>query len=172
MKKGFKNTLIGVIAAGLLVSVSQPAFASGNDVYLMYSLKNKKDYSDVKSKLPKSIKSRSYKVDLLAIADYSGKQKAVTKAESAKVVILFGATSQKLLKGSKFKRPLIIVNTSRKGAKSDEYSIFVVMPTGKIRGRQIKDIVSLDVRSLEGQYTVRGSEVTKTTIALIQKILK
>ncbi len=83
----------------------------GAYVYIVYTMKNKKVKKTLKSAIPSSIKAKFYNADLLTVADYSGKQKAVSKFERAQLVVFIGDETIKLLEGSELKIPVLIVNS-------------------------------------------------------------
>ena len=56
------------------------------DVYVAYSGRDKKDKRALKKAFPANQSVKINNVDLLALADYSGKQKAIAKLEKAKVM--------------------------------------------------------------------------------------
>ena len=94
-------------------------WAGDTDIYLVYSGKNRSEKVSLEKALSKQLTTKSYNVSLLALADYSGKQKAVAKLERAKVVVVLADTPFKLLKGTTLKRDVLVVKSVKKGIDSD-----------------------------------------------------
>ena len=61
------------------------------DVYVVYSGREGNLRKSVTNVMSSNLSVKSYNVDLLALADYSGKQKAVGKISRASVVIIVGS---------------------------------------------------------------------------------
>ncbi len=110
MKK-HRNTLALFIAAGMFFTASCSALAT--DIYLVYSGKDKGVSKELKKALPSDLKVKSYNVDLLAMADYSGKQKAIAKLSRAKLVVLIKEKPKEVLGEAKF--PAVIEVDGSKG---------------------------------------------------------
>ena len=73
-----------------------PASAAA-DIFLVYIGVDKKIQKTVKGSLPGDLKVKSYNASLLAMADYSEKQKAVSKITKAKLVVFITSKPVKLL---------------------------------------------------------------------------
>jgi len=82
-----------------LTLLSQAVQAADVDIYIAYSNKDKSDKKALESALS-DYNVMSYKVDLLAMADYSGQQKAAAKLSQAKVVVLLKDKPVKYLRGA------------------------------------------------------------------------
>jgi hypothetical protein len=85
-----KNKLIKCIAAATILTVmfgANQAFAGGIDIFVVYSGEDKAINKAVKGALKESYQVKSYNVDLLALADYTGKQKVTSKISKAKLVV-------------------------------------------------------------------------------------
>ena len=86
-----------VVTAISVFSFAFVAVASATDIYLVYGGSDKASMKEIKKALPGDLKVKSYNVDMLAMADYSGKQKAVSKLSRAKVVVLINGKAQEAL---------------------------------------------------------------------------
>ena len=64
-----------------------PAHAAGVDVYLVYVGADKSVKNNIVSALPEQLVVKHYNASMLKMADYSGKQKVVTKLSKAKLVV-------------------------------------------------------------------------------------
>lgn len=110
----------------LMISLATPLAWGGVDVYLIYSGKNKAEKKALMKALPKDIKVKAYNADLLAVADYSGIQKAVSKFESAGVIVVLRDRPLEMLKGATVSKDLIIVNSEKQGMKSSRWTIYLL----------------------------------------------
>ena len=102
------------------------AGAGGVDVYVVYSGKNKQDKSELKKAFANDISVKFYNVDLLAVADYSGKQKAIAKLEKAQIVVIIKDSPMELLHGATFKANLLIVQSVKNTVQSENWTLYVV----------------------------------------------
>ena len=114
---------------------------SAQDVYVVYSGKGKAFKTEVVRTLKaQKLDVKEYNADLLALADYSGKQKVVTKISRADVVIVIGDKPMKNLKGTKIKSNLIIVSSTSKDVKATEELKYVVDQKTKLTGLSGKQL--------------------------------
>jgi len=107
----FLAHILALTAFGLL-TITSPALANGFDAYLVYTVKDKSLKKTVESKLASRVSMKGYNADMLAMADYSGKQKAAGKLSKARVVIIIGDNARDLLKDFKLQRVMYISNAS------------------------------------------------------------
>jgi len=70
--------------------------------------------------------TKAYNVDLLAVSDYSGKQKVLAKFSGARLVVILRDASMLILDGSTVNTRLMIVNSVKKTVRSDESMVYVV----------------------------------------------
>lgn len=96
------------------------------DVYVAYSGKDKKDKRALKKVFPANLSVKFYNVDLLALADYSGKQKAIAKLEKAKLIVFVKDAPHELLEGSTFKKDIVIFNSAKHGVQSESKTLYIV----------------------------------------------
>jgi hypothetical protein len=94
------KSFIAIVALSVL-SLGFAAQSYATDVYLVYAGADKDVMKEIKDALA-DLKVKSYNVDLLAMADYSGKQKAVAKLSKAKVVVLVKDKPAEVLGDAKF----------------------------------------------------------------------
>ena len=123
------------MALAILGVWSHPSLAQGVDVYVIYSRDSKADKVDLVEDLSRSYAVKSYNSDLLVVADYSAKQKAVARFSSARIVILLAGRSFEVLKGSTIRAPLLIANSAQSPVDSDAGKIHVVT-----RGTDLKNL--------------------------------
>ncbi len=109
-----------------LISLAAPLAWGEVDVYLIYSGKNKAEKKALMKALPKNITVKAYNADLLAVADYSGIQKAVSKFEKAGVIVVLRDRPLEMLKGASVNKDLIIVNGDKQGMKSSRWRIYLL----------------------------------------------
>jgi len=90
-----------VCVSFLLAFIAVVPSANATDVFLVYAGEDKSIKKEVEDSLAKDFKVKSYNVDLLALADYSGKQKAISKISKAKLVVFIKDKAAEILdKGS------------------------------------------------------------------------
>jgi len=116
-----------MIAAGFVVlaaCVSPVAYAQ--DVYVIYNSKDKAAKNALVKALPSDFKVKTYNVNLLALADYSGKQKVLAKLERARLIVIFRDKPMRVLKGTKLKRDLVVVESVADSVTSETWRLYVV----------------------------------------------
>ena len=118
------SSLIAMLSFGMLSETR--AGGSDLDVYVVFSGKDKKDKKALKAALPANLKVKYYNVDLLAVADYSGKQKAIAKFETAKMIVIVKDSPLELLQGSTFAKSLLVMQGARNSVKSENWTVYVV----------------------------------------------
>ena len=114
---------------GYLVLALSPFVAdtvTAQSVYVLYASDSSKQMKELKRTLAEKVTVKSYNVKLLALADYSGKQKAVARFDKSDLVIILGKSALKPMKGSKFQPPVLVLDTSRKGVSSEAQLLYVV----------------------------------------------
>ena len=112
---------LGFLCWGLSV---QTAWAI--DVYVVYSGRDKALATQVVSALSRDLSVKKYNADLLALADYSGKQKAVAKISRAQLIVILRDRPMNLFRGSRIRGNLIIVDSAKGNVRSSELLIYVV----------------------------------------------
>ena len=124
-----KNSLTMIMGLCLFSETSLTtalAAQGGLDVYIVYAGKDKKDKTALKKVLSGDLKVKFYNVDLLALADYSGKQKAIAKLGKAKVVLVIKDVPHELLEGASLKADVVIFNSAKSGIQSEDRTLYVV----------------------------------------------
>jgi len=114
--------ILGIFLACQLLSTT----AQGVDVYVVYSGRDGGLRNQVVSAMSRNLDVKTYNVDLLALADYSGKQKAVSKISRAGVVVIVGSRPMQLLNKTKIKSNLLVVGSTSTGVKATEARIYVL----------------------------------------------
>lgn len=136
MKTFLNKVLVAYFAmtAGLIL-LNEPGCAylwagqGGTDVYIVHSGKDKEEKSALKKALGGDFKLKFYNVDLLALADYSGKQKAIIKLEKARIVIFIKDAPHELLEGSTLNTKVIIFNSGKDNLKSKVKTLYLLDKT-------------------------------------------
>ena len=113
--------------------VFRSAQAAGVDVYFVYAGRDKKESDGLLNELRKELSIKTYNADLLVLADYSGKQKAVARLEKARMVLIFQDSPLKLLTGAQVNTGLLIVKSAKQSLKSSEWIVHVI-PKGSDLG--------------------------------------
>ncbi len=114
--------ILGIFLSCQLLSTT----AQGVDVYVVYSGRDGGLRNQVVGAMPGNLDVKTYNVDLLALADYSGKQKAVSKISRAGVVVIVGSRPMQLLNKTKIKSNLLVVGSTSTGVKATEARIYVL----------------------------------------------
>ena len=135
--------LLGVLVA--------PSTVSAVDAYVLYDGKSKKEKKTFLASLPKAISVKSYNVDLLAVADYSGKQKAISKFQRASVIVILLDGPMKILKGATVKKDLIVVNSKMTTVKSGSWRLHVLAKGTDISklGKRLKTLEASKADALQ-----------------------
>ena len=152
-----------IVLCLLLLEVSHgpPAWAQGVDVYMVYSGKNRTEKNLIQDALPKALSIKTYNVDLLVLADYSGKQKVVARLEKARMILILQDSPMDVLKGSRVKKTLLVVKSLKKTVKSEKWMLHV-MATGTDLGKlksKVKILKAIKKEDLEDAEAIRSSEV-------------
>ncbi len=109
MIKIFRTTFLILISL-LITTLPQQVSAANVDVYLVYAGTEKAIAKTIKKKLSGDFKVKTYNVDLLALADYSGKQKVASKLAKARVVVLIRDKPGEILSDTSFKTVVEIMD--------------------------------------------------------------
>jgi hypothetical protein len=120
--------------------------ASAQDIYVAYAGKDKKVKNALTDILSKDLQIKTYNVDLLGIADYSGVQKAAAKLSRAKVVVLLHDGPSDMLKGSTIDAEVVIVNSLKRSVKSRAGALYVLGKTSDT-SRISSDMNRVDISS-------------------------
>ena len=138
------RTIIALVTTLLLAGAfTASAHAAGDlDVYILYAGKDSSEKNELMKHLNEKLNVKKYNVDLLALADYSGKQKAVARFGRAKVVVAVKDSPVKILKRTKVGSDLLITASTFKGMGSKRKTLRVVM-----KGTDLKKLG--DVKTVE-----------------------
>ena len=96
------------------------------DVYIVYASSDRAAKNELTDALPEGLSSKSYNSNLLALADYSGKQKALSKLERASVVVILNDAPLDHLSGRLADAVVLLVNTIGTELTSDRQTIHVL----------------------------------------------
>lgn len=99
---------------------------AGLDAYIVYAGKSKAEKKQLLKDLPDDLSVKAYNVDLLAVADYSGKQKVMAKIQRAALIVILHDGPMEILKGFTVKPNLIIVKSLLKTVQSKERTLYVL----------------------------------------------
>lgn len=125
-----KRIFIAVLSIVLLWGVLPPVAYGMHDVYVVYAGRNKKDKKQIIKALSQNgIDAKGYNVDLLAIADYSGKQKALSKISKAHIVVIIKDAPIEALAGTRFDHYVMVVDSVKTDIKSRRGKLYV-LPKG------------------------------------------
>ncbi|MFQ5564442.1 MAG: hypothetical protein ACE5FO_12845 [Parvularculaceae bacterium] len=97
-KSRLLRVLVAFLATGLLVTIPAPSIAA--DIYFVYSGKDRELLKQITRRVPASLSVKSYNIDLLALADYSGKQKVTAKLKRADFVVFVNDRARKPFESS------------------------------------------------------------------------
>ena len=143
------------------------------DVYVAYSGKDKKDKRALKKAFPANLSVKFYNVDLLALADYSGKQKAIAKLEKAKVIVFVKDALHELLEGSTFKKDIVIFNSAKNGVQSEGKTLYIALKGTtldgglKTRNATEEDLLDSEILKATDAVVLNGSIDIHSAVALV-----
>ncbi len=171
------SLLIQTCAFLLFMSFAVPVVWGAADVYLIYSGKNKADKKLFKKAFPKGIKVKAYNADLLAVADYSGKQKAAAKFDRARVIVILRDRPMEMLEGIGLSKDLIIVESVLSSVSSSGKTRYILRTgtdvsvlEGKFKKKQVMTIGDLSEGSLF-LIDESGPEIQTVLSKLVEKML-
>ena len=144
-----RATALGILALGCFAPT-----AKGLDLYILYSGTSKKEKETMVKSLPEDISKKSYNVDLLAFADYSGKQKAALKFQRANIIMVLGDLSMRPLKGIKVTEDLLIIKSVKRSISSTKWVLYI-LPKGTDISTLGKNAKTLDVEKTEDLEDVK-----------------
>ena len=96
------------------------------DVYILYDSSDRDAKNELVGALPEGMSTKSYNSNLLALADYSGKQRTLSKLERASVVVILSDATLDHLSGRLADAIVLLVNTISTGLTSDRQTIHVL----------------------------------------------
>ena len=96
------------------------------DVYIVYASSDRDAKNELLGALPEGMSAKSYNSNLLALADYSGKQKALSKLERASVVVILNDAPLDHLSGRLADAVVLLVNTIGTELTSNRRTIHVL----------------------------------------------
>ncbi len=120
--------LTTILVASVAVSgLTAPALMARQvDVYIVYASSDRDAKNELTDALPEGLSAMSYNSNLLALADYSGKQKALSKLERASVVVILNDAPLDHLSGRLADAVVLLVNTIGTELTSDRQTIHVL----------------------------------------------
>ncbi len=151
------------------------AAAAAQDVYVVYSGKDRAFKNQIVGAFPEDVKVKQYNADLLALADYTGKQKAVTIISRAEVVVIIGDKPMDILKKTKIKANVLILGSVKKNVKSTGSLLYVVSNRTDIRGLTGSKLQVNSRADMNDEQSIKSSKVVvvnENAVSLPQAILK
>jgi hypothetical protein len=99
-----RKQLLNILASAMFLTLCfvKPSIAKATDIYLVYSGANKETKEEIQEALPETIEVKSYNAYLLAIADYSGKQKVIAKLSQAKMIVMLDEEAKEAFEDTEF----------------------------------------------------------------------
>ena len=138
-----------------------PLAAQQLDVYVVYGGGDRDVRDELLGALPDGLSVRSYNSNLLALADYSGKQKVLSKLETARVVVILSESPLQHLEGRLAGTDLVIVRSVSTALTSDGRTRYV-LPSGtdvSALGRSLNTLAVGGVADLADEARVRTADV-------------
>ena len=144
-----------------MISTKARAGDGNVDVFVVYSGKDRKEKSALKKALLGNLVVKFYNADLLEVADYSGKQKAIAKLEKAKVIVVLKDRPMELFEGTTFARNVLIVNSAKNSVKSENWTLYVVGKGTDLSalGGNLRPHNAASVEDLNDLEALRGADV-------------
>lgn len=119
--------LLVLFGCVVLSSLTAPALQARQvDVYVVYGGGDRAAKNELVAALPDGLSVKSYNSNLLALADYSGKQKVLSKLETASVVVILSEAPLEYLEGRLSNADLLIVSSVSSALTSEGRTIHVV----------------------------------------------
>ena len=162
MKQSRNDSVIfSAVCLSLIMVLSASVVWGGTDVYLIYSGKHKAEKKRLIKAFPKEVSVKAYNADLLAVADYSGIQKAVAKFERAKVIVILRDRPVVLLAGATVKKDLFIVQSVKNGVSSSRWQLYLLSKGEDFStlGEKIKKRIVSTAADLKDIEAVRASDL-------------
>ena len=151
--------LLGFAVAS--AAAASPAMAQQLDLYVLYTSGNRAEKDELLSALPGDLSVKVYNTNLLALADYSAKQRTMAKLETARIVVILNTGPMEHLDGKLTGPDVIIFNSAEDRLWSDSRTVHVVS-SGTDRstlGSQLR-ILDLEARGvLEEPSLLRDADV-------------
>lgn len=123
----FQRFLTILTALVVLSGFTTPALKARQvDVYIVYASSDRAAKNELTEALSEGLSVKSYNSNLLALADYSGKQKVMAKLERASVVVILNDGPLDHLAGSVGATDLLLVNTVKTALTSSQRTIHVL----------------------------------------------
>ena len=145
-----------------LATLTAPALmALQIDVYVVYGRGDRPVKDELLGALPEGLSVRSYNSNFLALADYSGKQKVMSKLQTARVVVVLSDSPLDYLEGRLSNTDLVIVSSVSTALTSDRRTVHVV-PSGTNVTALGADLNAIDVgreADLADRAEVQAAEV-------------
>jgi hypothetical protein len=157
-----KRVFTAVLSIFLLWGLLPPAAYGKHDACVVYAGKNKKDKKQIMRALSKSgLTAKAYNSDLLTIADYSGKQKAITKISQSNIVVIIKDSSMEALSGTRFSHYVMVVNSVKTNIKSSEGKLYVLNKGTGISGlgNNVKKIEITSAGDLPNSEKIKSLDV-------------
>lgn len=140
--------MLGAIMAGRpIATAGQEAL----DIYVVYDASTRDVRRELTDLLEANHSVRGYNADLLGVADYAGKQKALARLERARVVIILGDRVGDLLGESTLQRPVVVAGALAPALTSDRFAVRIVdAPPAETIAGQVHVLTSMgDVPTAE-----------------------
>ena len=150
--------LLSCVAATTLVA---PLTARQVDVYVVYGGGDRNARDELLEALPDGLSVRSYNSNLLALADYSGKQKVLSKLETARVVVILSESALEHLQGRLVGTDLVIVRSVSTALTSDGHTLHVLTSGTDVSalGRSLNTLAVGALADLADEARVRTADV-------------
>ncbi len=154
-----RHILLGIAIA--CVAVTSPAVAQHIDLYVVYTSGNRAQKNDLLDALPEDLSVKAYNTNLLALADYSGKQKTIAKLETARIVVILDTGPMEHLQGSLTGPDVIIFNTAEDRLRSTGRTVYVLSGETdmSLLGNQLSVLDLDDQDALEDPSAFRDADV-------------
>jgi hypothetical protein len=148
------------------------------DVYLVYSGRARAEKNAIAEALASHLNVTEYNADLLALADYSGKQRVIARMGRARVVVVVSDRAMELVGGGETAAVLVVVGSGSDTFASTSGTSYVVRSETSVSARgtvrsinALSDIMASDAAS-GGVFTVDSSVgLGEAAAAVVDRIL-
>lgn len=154
----------------LLALPASPSVAS--EVFVFMSMKDGELWSQVEPGLQGSEVIR-YSVDLLAVADYSARQKAVARSSGSRLALVAGPRAGEILEGASFRVPVLAVQVAGDLEAPGHVVVHLHLGEGGELSQRIASLEEIAQVPLEGRLRLElapGLGLAPAVRALVERL--
>lgn len=153
--------LAGVLAGGAVGAAPRPAEAQAGrtDLFVVYTSKSRDDRDRLVTALPDGLQVQTYNSDILAIADYSGKQKALARLDRARIIVVLGDRAAERLGTGDVQSGILLVESEHRGLNTTAWTVRIVPRDRAARGAGASVVDISDPNQIPDAGVLRAADV-------------